>query len=364
MPSSLSASDLVLLRTWQAVLALAAISLAIALALVVKRAFDGRRDRRGALRRAELSAQVYALLASPRDPRADSLALRPGDEPHLKSIALDVLRVTRGRDADRMVEILQQAGMPAWLERSLRSSSRSRRIRVLTLLARFDDRRSLDLLRAHLSDPALYVQLAALRGIADKGDLESLPEIVRVLGSARETNVPVLADILRRFGAEAVPSLAELSQSSQASQGIRMAAVSALGRIGSLAAYPALSELAVDTDPALRAEALAALGKLGDPRAVPQILGGLSAPEARVRAHAAEAAGLIGARETLAALGERLEDEAWEVRHAAAEALYRLGSTGIALLRAAAAAANEGDPAAPAGEMAREVLAEKEGLPA
>lgn len=355
MPPSLSASDAVLQAVWQICLALAAVSLVTALSLVVKRWGEGRRAVKDAARRAVLSAQIYALLASPRAPRPDSLALRPGDAPHLLAIALDVLRVTRGGDAERMVEIVEFAGIHAYLEKSLRSRSRSLRIRVISLLARFDDQRSLNLLRSRIGDRGLYVRLAALRALADRGDHESLPETVRMLGKTRETNVPLLSDILRRFGEPAVPPLAALALS-EASQGVKLAAISALGGIGSLTAFGPLSDLAGEPDPVLRAAAVAALGRLGDPRAVAEIRRGLEAGEDRVRAQAAIAAGLVGSLELAPVLAERIEDSVWEVRYRAAEALHRLGAPGMALL--SATAAGEG----PGGEMARELLAEKGGL--
>jgi hypothetical protein len=355
MPPSLSASDLALRSVWQVSLALAVVSLVTALVLVVKRWSAGRRLEKDAVRRAALSAEVYALLASPRAPRPDSLSLRPGDAPHILAIALDVLRVTRGRDAERMVEIVEFAGIHAYLEKGLRSRSRSLRIRVISLLSHFEDQRSLNLLRSRIADRGLYVQLAALRALADRRDYEALPETVRVLGKARETNVPLLADILRRFGEPAVPTLAALALS-EASQGVKLAAVSALGGIASLTAFGPLSDLAAEPDPVLRAAAVNALGRLGDPRAVAEIGWGLEAAEDRVRVQAAIAAGLIGSLQMAPALVERLEDPVWEVRYRAAEALYRLGGAGLALLSAAAKGEGLG------GEMARELLAEKGGV--
>jgi hypothetical protein len=355
MPPSLSASDLVLRSVWQISLALALVSLVTALTLVVRRWSSDRRAVKDGVRRGVLSAEVYALLASPRAPRPDSLALRPGDAPHLLAIALDVLRVTRGRDAERMVEIVEFAGIHAYLEKSLRSRSRSLRIRVISLLSRFDDQRSLNLLRSRIGDKGLYVQLAALRALADRRDYESLPETVRVLGRMSQTNVPLLSDILRRFGEPAVPPLTALALS-EASQGVKLAAIGALGGIGSLTAFAPLADLATEPDPVLRAAAVAALGRLGDPRAIDVIGRGLEAAEDRVRAQAAIASGLVGSLELAPALAERMEDPVWEVRYRAAEALHRLGTPGLALL--AATAAGEG----PGGEMARELLAEKGGL--
>ena len=346
------------MRTWQTCLALAGIAVAVVLGLAVKRAFESSARARDERRKAALSERVYALLASPREPRTDSLEpLKPGDGPLLLAIALDILRVTRGQDADRMVRLIEMAGLRRFLERGLRRGPRQLKVRILTLLAHFHDAESLALLRHYVGDPAIYVQLAALRGIADRGDLAYFQETVKILARTRDTNVPLLADTLRRFGPAAVPSIAYLARSG-ATKNVGLASVRALGAIGSLEAFGPLSELAGDPDPVRRAEALAALGRLGDPRALPDILWALSAPEPRVRVQAAIAAGLVGARDAVPALGASLDDAVWEVRYRAAEALYRLEAPGIAVLRASGRGEGEG------AEMARDLLAEMEGLPA
>jgi HEAT repeat protein len=359
----ISNADAMLRLVWQGSLVLAALALLIAFGLAFKRWTEERARQRKLVRRAEISRLVQALIASPLELDARTVpALASGFEGGLFSVALDVLRVTRGRDADRMLELLEVWNLRPYLDKLLRGNRRSRQIRALTLLARFRDPESMDLLLQYLEDPAIYVQLAALRGIADRGaergEALNLPLVVRALSQSRETNVPMLADILRRFGEPGVESIAKLAQSAKAVPGVRSAAVSALGSIGSLKAFDALQTLSHDASPMLRTRALESLTKLGDPRATPVVLHGLEDSEARVRAAAARAAGLLGLREALAPLADVLNDVAWEVRYRAAEALYLLGAPGNAVLRVAAL--GEG----PAAEMAFELLAEKEGLPA
>jgi HEAT repeat protein len=360
-------SDAILALVWQASLILAVTAILIALGLAAKRWFEERARGRKALRRERISRHVQALLASSVEISARTVPpLDPGDAPALFSVALGILRVTRGRDADRMLALLEVWNLRPHLARLLAGARRSRQIRALTLLSRFRDEESLALLLKTLSHPGIYVQLAALRGVADRGDTAHLAEVVNALSRSRETNVPMLADILRRFGEPAVPGLAELARSPVATLGVRVAAVMALGSIGALAAMEPLLEMSHDANPVLRARALESLAKLGDPRSAPAVLRGLVDSEARVRAAAAKAAGLLGLREVLPALADALYDEVWEVRYRAAEALYLMGAPGVAVLRAAAAGA--GDDTAPvavlAAEMAAELLAEKEGIPA
>jgi HEAT repeat protein len=367
MSVSHEGSELLLLWVWRASLILAVVAVYIALVLACKRWLEERARGRKAVRRQRVSRLVQALLASPLELTPRSVPpLDPRDAPALFSVALGILRVTRGRDADRMLALLEVWNLRPYLAGLVVRGRRSRQIRALTLLARFRDEESLALLLKFVSHPGIYVQLAALRGVADRGDALHLPEVVDALSRSRETNVPMLADILRRFGEPAVPELAELAASPVAALGVRVAAVMALGSIGSLTALDPLLEMSRDPNPVLRACTLESLAKLGDPRSAPAVLRGLAETEARVRAAAAKTAGLLGLREVLPVLADVLYDEVWEVRYRAAEALYLMGAPGIAVLRAAAAGGGGGPETveAHAAEMAGELLAEKEGIPA
>lgn len=360
--------DHILMGVWNLSWVLALTALGIACSLAFKRWLAERRTTRLKARQKLLSSQIQALLASPRELDGASVPpLETGDEPVLLNIALDILRVTRGRDAARMLALTELWNLRPYLKKLLSGRNRNRKIRALTLLAHFQDQESLDLLLTQVGDKAIYVQLAAVRGIADRGDLRNLPLIVEALAGTRATNVPLLADTLRRFGEAAVPDVSRLALEA-GTQEIRLAAVTALGMIGSLSAFPALAGLVEDPFPPVRRRALHALAQLGDHRAEPFIRRGLQDEEPQVRTAAAKAAGVLGLRGMLAALLEALGDEVWEVRYRAADSLYQLGAPGQAALRAVAAGhvpGQEGGPAegaAWAAGMAAGMLAEKTGV--
>jgi HEAT repeats len=363
--ASLGAADVVLRWVWQMALVLSIAAIAIAFGLTFKRWLEERTRTRKVIRQEEITRLVNAVLASPREPDPTSLPpLEPGDESALLSVALNILRVTRGRDAARMLTLLQIWNLRPYLAKVLRKGRRNRKIRVLTILSYFRDAESLDLMLEYIEDKGIYVQLAALRGVADRGHALNLPLVVKALSKARETNVPLLADILRRFGPEAVPALAGLAQGN-AVVGVRLAAVSALGGIGSLQAFDDLQALSRDAVPGVRVRALEALAHLGDPRAEDAVQRGLVDHEERVRAAAAIAAGSLGLREVLPSLADALNDESWTVRYRSADALYRLGAPGVAVLRAIALDFDpETETPDPGPAMALELLAEKEGIPA
>ena len=129
-------TDLVLLWVWRASLGLAAVALSIALGLACKRWFEERARARRKARKAGINRLVQALLASPVPPTArDGPPLQPGDEPALFGVALDILRVTRGRDAERVLALLEIWNLVPWLRRPLEPGPRSPQIPVLTLLS-------------------------------------------------------------------------------------------------------------------------------------------------------------------------------------------------------------------------------------
>lgn len=369
--TSLAAADVVLRWVWQAALVLSVVALAIAFGLAFKRWLEERARARKVTRQEELTRLVHAILASPREPDPATLPpLERGDEAALFSVALDILRVTRGRDAERMLRLAEIWNLRPYLATLLKRGRRNRKIRVLTLLSYFRDPESLELLLEYIDHEAIYVQLAALRGVAERGNALHLPLVVTALSHARETNVPLLADILRRFGPDAVPALSDLARGASpgagtVAVGVRLAAVSALGGIGSLQAFDDLQELSRDAHPGVRVRALESLAQLGDPRAEDSVLRGLVDSEERVRAAAAIAAGRLGLREVLPSLADALNDESWTVRYRSAEALYRLGAPGIAVLRAVALDLDlEAEKPDPGPAMAAELLAEKEGVTA
>ncbi len=78
----------------------------------------------------------------------------------------------------------------------------------------------------------------------------------------------------------------------------------------------------------------------------------LNDPVEAVWIKAAEALGRLQATAAMPELAAALEDASWWVRFRAAESLFRMGSTGVAVLRATA------DEAGAGGEIATQVLAE------
>lgn len=338
---------------WSASALLAFLSIVVLIVLVIRRAMFARQAQERAKRRQELTTYFQAALNSPIALEQVVLPdLTDQDTESLILIALDYVRFLQGQEAKRIVGLVQAWVPLAKLKVLLLHSRRGVQIQVLTLFGYFDDDASLDLMLSFPSDKDPYVQLAALHSLALRSAADRSAEIIESLGASNQTNALMLADVLRKFGEPALPTLHKLLVDARNAR-VRMACVVALGNIGSPLSVVPLQQLLKTPDSNLRAGAAAALGEIGDESAAVALANLFDDPNVDVRTKAAIALGEIGAEITLPRLIEGLNDSAWWVRFRAAEALCNFGDAGIALLRSAARL--EG----PAALIASQVLAEK-----
>ncbi len=339
---------------WLFSLLLAVFSILISCALIVRRYYENGGAHYLKERRTVLERIFWGALGASVPISAESLpALQRADIMLVCDLALDILRPLRGEDAARIIRLLEAWPIRSHIRQMLGRGRRSGRIRMLTLLAHFDDEETLVLLRQWAGASDFYVQLAAIRSLAARQAIDVLPVILTHLEHAKRQNSTMLADVLRRFGEPAVDMLVALA-ASDALPEVRLAAIRALSAIGSLEAVPALIKLAADPLVDIRAEIIATLGHLGDIRAEPAVFKALSDPEEPVRVRAARAAGSLQLRAAASALAGLLSDTSWWVRYRAAEALYQMGAIGHSFLK------NRSKENDPGGQTAAQLLAEKE----
>jgi hypothetical protein len=356
MPASPTGFELQALQLiWQTALALTALSLLLPAALVLKRKYEDWRGAQRHERREELSRFILAGLRSPLPVVLKNLPeLQPGDEAIIVRIVLDLLRVMRGNDRERLIQILRNWNLFPYLSRAARKGPRGKRIQAITLLGHFNDTESLVILMGHAGDTDIYVQLATLRCLAERGATKYIGPIVNELQKARKTNALMLADVLGRFGDSAIPSLVRLLQSG-ANADVRVAAIMALERIGSLSSIDPLLKILHDENAEVRAQAASTLGKLGDVRAGAALTHCLVDAGRNVRLQAAIALGSLSYHKALPYLVKAMNDSEWWVRFRAAQALYKAGNNGIAMLKSLSRTETE------AGMLAAQVLGEMGG---
>ncbi len=354
--------------TWNLTVALAISSVVILVVLTVRRALSSRRDRNRAKRWEELTGFIHAALQSPVKIDPSALPqLKPGDHDIILHIALEMIRSITGGDVDEIVQLIARFDLLAFLKSELRGRKRSSRLKALTLLGYFPASESRDLLFEQVQETDPFVQMAALRGLARHAESIDSSDILRELKNSFQNNALMLADILRRFGADYLPALHDLAaakpqdgrtaarktpSSPQTNERVRVAAVIAIGNIGDLASVETLSNLLADHNDRIRAAAAQALGRIGDSSAASRVAALLQDNVEDVRIQSARALGRLQAESTLPGLVACLKDRSWSVRFRAAESLVRFGDSGIALLRAT------GSRTGPDGEIATQVLAE------
>ncbi len=336
---------------------LALASLLVLGGLMIRRSRDEQKAIAEAALKKTIAQCLYAAVRSPIALTRESLPLLKRNEHEIAiRVALDVLRFVRGADVKKVVSTLRLWDLDATLLEISNSSRRIRkglRIQALTLLGFFEDEDSLAALLAHGKNREPYVQLAALRGLAERQATEHIGVIVDILAQSGQTNMPMLADILTRFGGNAANELLRLS-GSQAPLEIRLAALSALGSLRDLNSVSGLMGLCDSPDAEIRARAIEALGNIGDARASGKLVARLSESDPAIRVQAAKALGKIREMSTLPTLVECMEDADWWVRYRCGVALVGFGDPGQAVLRSLSSRSS------PGGAMAKDVLAELE----
>ena len=351
---------------WRTSLGMSVLACCFLYMLILRRHHSAKQQAAGELRRGELVEIFHAALRSPVQlDSVDLPVLQGGDERIVVSIALDTMRAIQGNTSARIVTLLRVWGLGSYLEKAVTDGSRGASIQALTLMAHFDDDGTLHHLvtQARSKDP--YIQLAALRGLANRAQGQLVFDSIVRLRDSNQTNMLMLADVLKKFGDPAVPALHVLAEGAQdktaftgtkrENQSARVAAIMALGAIGNSVSVPFLIPFLDDPDAEIRSRTVAALGDFGDPAAGNKIASLMNDTETGVRVQSAKALGKIRADSTLPKLVEGLQDQAWWVRFRSAQAIFGFGDRGIVLLRVAAS----GDDVA-AG-IALQVLAEMGG---
>ena len=203
---------------------------------------------------------------------------------------------------------------------------------------------------AELQHPDKNVRIESALAIGKLADPSALPALLERLGA--EPDFFVRENVtwaVVRLGDVGVLPLIELLRG--ADESFRFNAAHALSKLADARAVPALVSLLDDPSPALVQKAVYALGRIGDARAlpmlvarvgvgsrelrstvnealeafgamaVPLLIGRLDDGDRAVRVELTEILGVIGGAAAARALAVALQDQAWEVRFAAVNAL-------------------------------------------
>jgi len=345
----------ILHAVWSATLMVILASILIMTMLIIRRTIKSRQNIQDGIRKQTLKRCFYAAITSPVELTPSSLPqITNADYKIIMLLALDVLRSLRGDDAKKIVRMLELWGLSWYLKKTAYKGNKAECIQALTLLGYFSDE-AIPTLLQHVRHKDIYVQIAALHGLAIHKAVDYIPNVIECLTYLGKTNTLILADILQRFGLPAIAPLLNLVQS-DANIDVRLAGIMALGLINSHLAVDVLLKIIDDPSEDISAQAIIALGKIGDVRASKAIAAKLESSQASVRVQAAKALGMLRVLNTLPNLAARLSDDVWWVRFRAAESIFLFGDQGIAFLRAISSNKNN------AGIIASQVLGELSGV--
>lgn len=346
--------ETILAAIWTATLFMTTGSLFVLAILVVRRVLM----ERGKQSRVRQKAQITKLFlnAMTLRERLPDAALPDGKEIDLAiavDAALDLLRSIEGADQRYIIKLLRRWGVVEFIEKRLQHGRRGQRIRALTLLSHFEEPETLPLIaeQTEASDP--YVQLAAIRALADRGAIDELPRIIKALTEAAGTNPVMLSDVLCRFGPVAGPALLQLAAAKNAPLGARVAALRSLNIVGGYTPAKAIKALLQDPSPEIRAKAVTLLPKTDAGAVEACVMKALRDPSIFVRVRAARIAGRLQVAAAAPLLVQALKDSDWWMRYRAAEALAQFGGKGVQILKIVAKGVDE------TAAIAAQVIAEK-----
>ena len=280
--------------------------------------------------------------------------------------ALALLSKLRGEAHVALVSVFLQRGTARRALGDLHSRSHVRRARAAQILGDLELRQAVPELCRLLTDRHLEVRVVAVRALGRIGDPAAAWRLIASLDQHDPVPSLLATHTLVQLGPEAEVTLSAALDHPEAR--VRAVCLDALGLLGATGSVHRVARV-LSEDPVLdvRVAAAANLGKLGTRTALEPLTAALTParPDA-LRATAAKALGDLGAPAAVPALAALLNDRAYWVAHEAAQALRRLGRTGLAVLKevvaaedAQARAAGAGAHAEPSGEAshAREALA-------
>ena len=340
------------LFTWWFSVGLAVFSLLAMTSLIIVRARRLSRGRTDDIRRQQLQTMVFELMDEPDLLKELKIHLRPRDRQLLLQLFDDLLQQIHGKHADRFAELMNVLELKEECLRRVNDRFWWARAEACAVLGAFDDPIVKFALYQAVIDPVVDVRVEAARSLVRLGAVKSVARLVKNLTPEEGLpSLPVMV-LFRSLGRSVVPELIALLED-EAKPAAKILAIDALGHAGDAS----LLNLYNDSMQTVRVAVMQSLALLGDPRALPAVLLAMTDTDWEVRVQAAICAGQISCHEMIPLLEKLLEDDQWWVRYRAAEALYKIGGEGVAVLRSAMAAGDED-----ARAMAEGLLLEKGSL--
>jgi HEAT repeat protein len=341
-----------------AVLALAAAILVLAVLLVMQRAvaaFGAARDRR---RESLLTRLVYRSMQAENGNSPDKDMLSRLNRRRVRGILLRLALDLRGESGDAIAGLYEHMGfMQADLKR-MRSRWPSVRANAVADLGLVRAEAALPDLLERLDDSDDRVRQTAVWAVGQVAGPETLTALVRLLGDPDRIVARRAEEVLAERGREAKDAIVTYARKTSTRPG-RVAAIELIGWLRIVEGVDLLLEFMNDLDFEVRVKTVKAAAAIGDPRFIPALNQRLTDSRWEVRCQAAKGLSLFGSPDSVSRLEVAMRDEHWWVRFYAATALAEAGPAGgDALLTAML------DPRPDVRTMARYLLERGEAVPA
>lgn len=327
---------------WMTALTLVASSILWVLALIGVRLVRDARERVLAQERRTVTGALLGMLSSEAS-AAERLAPFLQRSQLMAEAIMELQGLIRGADQERVWAQLCAMGLPRILQQRLQRGTRDGRLVCLEALAALNNEEARAALWAATRQSDPQVRHLAFQALAAGDTPIPLELVLAETGRQRTRPSRLLTEVVRHaVTGDSARALAMLEDRNLAASDVALI-IDSLGWTGDYSLIPVISAYAAHQEPDVRTAAIGSLGRLQHPMAEPALAAALNDPAWAVRAAAAEASGLANLGSLCEPLGQLLSDSEWWVRFRAGDALARLGSKGVTRLREIA---STGDPLA------------------
>lgn len=297
------------------------------------------------IEQAHAKAMPSARLSSlTRNPRRTALAI------------IELSAILRGRDFERAMAALREAGAPGRMSRLLKRPGLDTRLMAIDALGLTGGATARRVLHRALNTCPISETVAAAHALHSMGEMLDLGLLLdRVHGNRRGAPAE-LANLLLEIARQNPVRLEIALDGGRLHPSLQIQLIKALGRARAIAMVGTVQRSAGASNPAVRAAAIKALGVLGGPSQAATLRQAAQSDEPEMQARAAEAIGQLGLISLSPVLAGMIESAHADVRLQAGWALARLGETGLGRLKQIAA--GEGRRAGP--HIAQMILAERQ----
>jgi len=328
MSASLTKIDINLLYlVWGVAITFAGSAVLLCMFLSVRRFWRNKDARKSARETAIFDVYICNVLKSESslDELIQDMPVCSVDE--MSAVILHYFRTMRGKGYERLQTLILTSDLESLIIQASRRGIRGRKAQAIKVLSYLTSPESLQVIFENLHSKDKYILLTVARCLVRRGALEYLPDILQICRVTFPTNIPLLADIVAKYGDPAVHPLETIIAVTD-DEIIRAACLEALILIMPAHTKINLVQLMQSTEPAVRAAALSLSTISQHPNAIDPIRIGLEDKTTKVKIRAAKLACKARRSDMVEPLHNLLNDPVIWVRYWALKAIWETGDAG------------------------------------